>query len=87
MASESEAISVRATRLNQIIIGNDAGKKLGRGRDVNGGVSIASSLNRESLLDALSVLYNECHKESQKKEDKHVSEFVYKCKFVDLLRS
>lgn len=72
MASNSEAISVRSARLNQIVLGNEGTAK-------NAGV--AECLSRESLLDALSVLYNECHKESQKNTDKQVVEFVNKCKF------
>lgn len=72
MASNSEAISVRSARLNQIVLGNEGTAK-------NAGV--AECLSRESLLDALSVLYNECHKESQKNSDKQVVEFVNKCKF------
>lgn len=38
-------------------------------------------MNRESLLDALTVLYTECEKESHKNNDKQVVEFVNKCKF------
>lgn len=73
MASNKEAISVRSARLNQIILGNDGGAK-------NGRAGVSECLSRESLLDALSVLYNECHKESQKNSDKQVVEFVHKCK-------
>lgn len=73
MASKNEAISVRSARLDQIVLGHDAGSKNGRAR-------VGEGLNRESLLDALSVLYNECHKESQKNADKQVAEFVQKCK-------
>lgn len=72
MASKGEAISVRSARLNQIVLGNDAATKSGRG--------VSECLNRESLLDALSVLYNECQKEGQKNTDKQVTEFVQKCK-------
>lgn len=79
MASNSEAISVRSARLNQIVLGNDGTSKNGNGR-----AGVAECLNRESLLDALSVLYNECHKESQKNSDKQVVEFVNKCKFAAL---
>lgn len=75
MASKNEAISVRSSRLNQIVLGNDAASKLGRG-----GHSVSDCLNRESLLDALNVLYSECQKESQKNNDKQVVEFVQKCK-------
>lgn len=79
MASNSEAISVRSARLNQIVLGNGSE---GVARNSRAGVSVVQeSLNRESLLDALSVLYNECHKESQKSAaDKQVVEFVQKCK-------
>lgn len=67
MASNSEAISVRSARLNKVILGNDS--------------TTSNGLNRESLLDALSVLYNECQKESQKNTDKQVNEFVQKCTY------
>lgn len=76
MSSKNEAISVRSARLNQIVLGNDAASKLKRG-----GHSVSDCLNRESLLDALTVLYSECQKESQKNNDKQVVEFVQKCEF------
>lgn len=74
MSSKNEAISVRSSRLNQIILGNEVSTKIGRG--------VQDCLNRESLLDALTVLYNECHKETQKSNnDKQFVEFVNKCKY------
>lgn len=42
---------------------------------------LSEFLNRESLLDAFCLLYNECDKESLRKRDKHIAEFVNKCMF------
>lgn len=73
MSNKNEAISVRTTRLNHLILGNPvATLKIGK--------PIAEGLCREGLLDALCLLYNECNKEYLKKKDKHVFEFVNKCK-------
>lgn len=75
-SDKCEAISVRTTRLNKLLLGDG-----GSGNEGVVSKQLADALNRESLLDALSVLYTECQKESQKKStDKHVNEFVSKCK-------
>lgn len=93
MSSQRDPISVRTTRLNNLIVGKKtasfsgvlvAGVKIGR-RSISGfgsasvSSAVAEALNRESLLDAFCLLYNECDKEALKKRDKNVAEFVTKC--------
>lgn len=74
MSQKLEAISVRTTRLNHILLGNvDPALKTNK--------TISEGLNREGLLDALCCLYDECNKDNLKRKDKNVSEFVNKCKF------
>lgn len=67
-----ESISVRVTRLNNLIVGytNDSSKF---------GKPIVECLAREGLLDAFCLLYNECDKDNLKKRDKNILEFVNKC--------
>lgn len=70
---EEQAICVRTTRLNNLILGNtDAKAKASK--------SLTSALSREALLDTLTVLYTECDKDGVKKRDHNVSDFVNKCK-------
>lgn len=69
---EEQAICVRTTRLNNLILGNtDAKSKASK--------SLTGALAREALLDSLTLLYNECDKETIKKKDQNVSDFVSKC--------
>lgn len=70
---QEQAICVRTTRLNNLILGNaDAKSKASK--------TIAGALCREALLDSLALLYNECDKDGIKKKDQNVNEFVNKCK-------
>lgn len=70
---EEQAICVRTTRLNNLVLGNaDAKSKASK--------CIAEALSREALLDTLTLLYNECDKDGVKKRDHNVSDFVNKCK-------
>lgn len=64
MQAVKEAISVRVTRINSEITGKLNEKNL--------------LLNREVLLDALQVLYDECSLESMQKGDSNIAEFVKK---------
>ncbi|XP_037043796.1 citron rho-interacting kinase isoform X1 [Bradysia coprophila] len=71
MSDDIEAISVRATRLNNLILGrSEATSKIPK--------QVANGLCRESLLDTLCLLYDECNKDHLKKKDKNVYEFVKK---------
>lgn len=64
----NNSVSARTTRLNKLIVAgcDDAA---------------ATAINRETLLDAFNVLYNECTKDALKKNDSNIFEFVKKCKF------
>ncbi|XP_073843419.1 citron rho-interacting kinase sticky [Musca autumnalis] len=73
MDISSDAISVRSVRLNNVLLG-------GRGYGVS--TLLTEFLNRESLLDAFCLLYNECDKESLRKRDKHIAEFVNKYRSI-----
>lgn len=71
MSETREPISVRTTRLNNLIIGNwKASTKTSR--------AVADAISREGLLDAFCLLYNECDKDALKKRDKNISEFIAK---------
>ncbi|XP_055840436.1 citron Rho-interacting kinase [Episyrphus balteatus] len=71
MSDNREPISVRTTRLNNLILGNwKASTKNSR--------AVADAISREGLLDAFCLLYNECDKDALKKRDKNISEFVAK---------
>lgn len=71
-----ESISVRVTRINNLIVGyTKDSSKFGR--------PIAECLAREGLLDAFCLLYNECDKDNLKKKDKNILEFVNKCNGVN----
>lgn len=71
--SEIEAISVRTTRINNLILAQtEATSKCSK--------PLAEGLCREGLLDALCVLYNECNKEFLKKKDRNIFDFVHRCK-------
>lgn len=71
--SEIEAINVRTTRIDHLILGHsEATSKVSK--------SVAEALSREGLLDALCLLYNECNKDFLKKKDRNIFDFVTKCK-------
>ncbi|XP_077302884.1 citron rho-interacting kinase sticky [Arctopsyche grandis] len=71
MEPSKEAINVRLCQLN--------GQLWGRGVTFAGGNSTTKrSLNKETLLDALNVLYDECNNDSLKKNDECISKFVDK---------
>lgn len=63
----NNSVSARTHRLNKLIVA---------------GCDDASTvaLNRETLLDAFNVLYNECSKDALKKQDSNVFDFEKKCK-------
>lgn len=72
MEPSKEAIAVRITRLNRLILGK-----------VTGGTARFSkkTVDREALLDALTVLYDECNDDPVKKSDDLVKAFLDKCEF------
>lgn len=74
MEPSKEAIAVRITRLNRQILGKLTGgtNKLNK-----------RTIGRETLLDALTVLYDECNDDPVKKSDELVRSFVDKCKFIN----
>lgn len=79
--SENLAISARSTRLALIVNGRfEALPKEQK--------EICSGINRDGLLDALFVLYDECNKDALKKKNKNILDFTNKCKsgLLDLLR-
>lgn len=71
--SASNSIISRTHRLNKLIVCSSD--------DLNFGGQ--TSLNRETLLDAFNVLYNECNKDALKKSDRNIFEFTKKCKFCN----
>lgn len=76
MSSKKEAINIRTTRINHLILGHsEATSKCSR--------AVSEALSREGLLDALCLLYGECDKEYLKKKDRNIFDFVNKCKFSD----
>lgn len=73
--SENLAISARTTRLNTLILGRP--EALPKEQK-----EICSGINRDGLLDALFVLYDECNKDAIKKKSKSIQDFTSKCKFI-----
>lgn len=75
MEASKEAISVRVSHLNTQILSKTA-------------KNAKPKIDRECLLDALMVLYDECNSESLKKSDKFIATFVdkYKSALSDLRR-
>ncbi|XP_075983571.1 uncharacterized protein LOC142981496 isoform X2 [Anticarsia gemmatalis] len=80
MEPSKEAIAVRITRLNRQILGK-----------VTGGTTKFSkkTIDREALLDALTVLYDECNDDPVKKTDDLVKAFVdkYRSTLAELRRT
>ncbi|CAG4932824.1 unnamed protein product [Colias eurytheme] len=68
MEPSKDAIAVRITRLNRLITG----------KVTNGTNKISKKIDRETLLDALTVLYEECNEDPIKKADELVRIFVDK---------
>ncbi|KAM7354804.1 citron rho-interacting kinase sticky isoform 2-T2 [Cochliomyia hominivorax] len=73
MEKMGDAISVRITRLNNVLLG---GKCFGVSE------ALAETMTRENLLDAFNLLYQECDKESLRKRDKNIAEFVNKYRSI-----
>ncbi|XP_053617413.1 citron rho-interacting kinase-like isoform X2 [Plodia interpunctella] len=80
MEPSKEAIAVRVTRLNRQILG----KVIGATSKLNKRI-----LDRETLLDALTVLYDDCNDDPVKKSDELVRSFVdkYRSTLADLRRT
>lgn len=47
--------------------------------------AVAEAICREGLLDAFCLLYNECDKDTLKKRDRNIAEFVNKCESTALV--
>ncbi|XP_001353403.2 citron Rho-interacting kinase isoform X2 [Drosophila pseudoobscura] len=89
MPPQRDPISVRTTRLNNLILGKGvgvtqkpAGSSGGSRRSIlpvsTTSAAVAEAVSREGLLDAFCLLYNECDKDALKKRDRNISEFVNK---------
>lgn len=72
--SSNNSISARTQRLNNLIVSRSDKSKIVDEKN-------AVVLNREVLLDAFDVLFNECQKDATKKTDHNVYDFAKKCKF------
>ena len=71
--NKSLPISSRTSRLNSLILNRpEALQKEQK--------EVCAAINREGLLDALFLLYDECSKENLKKRNKNINEFASKCK-------
>lgn len=64
----ADSISTRCAKLNQIFAGKNVGRKS------------CGTFNREALLDAFLLLFDECNSEYMLK-DKNIFGFVKKCKY------
>ncbi|XP_048583175.1 citron Rho-interacting kinase isoform X2 [Nematostella vectensis] len=62
----SESITTRCAKLNQLFVHK------------NGGRRSANVVSREALLDAFTVLFEECSSDHMKKKDKNIATFVKK---------
>lgn len=71
--SASDSISARTIRLNKLILGKNE-------TNLKNAKQLAATLNRETLLDAFTVLYSECDKDGLQKHDQNIFEFANKCK-------
>lgn len=77
-ANSSLPISSRASRLNSLILNRP--ECLSKEQK-----EVCSAINREGLLDALFLLYDECSKEALKKRNKNIHDFATKCKIQRIL--
>lgn len=68
-------IQTRASRLNTLILNRP--ETLNKEQK-----EVCSAINREGLLDALFLLYDECSKDALKKRHKNIQDFASKCKFL-----
>lgn len=68
MEPSKDAIAVRVTRLNRQITGK-----------VSSTNRLCRKVDRETLLDAITVLYDECNDDPVKKADELVRVFVDRC--------
>lgn len=84
--SANNSIGARTQRLNKLIVCcSDESNAVGTHSAVSvatssGGGAVGQSLNRETLLDAFDVLYNECSKDALRKNDRSIGDFSKKCK-------
>lgn len=87
MPPQRDPISVRTTRLNNIILGKGVGAiqksaSAASRRSIvpinTTSAAVAEAICREGLLDAFCLLYNECDKETLKKRDRNIAEFISK---------
>lgn len=77
--SANNSISARTQRLNKLIVCCSDESNVGTHVSA-AATATAQSLNRETLLDAFDVLYNECSKDAFRKSDRNVGDFSKKCK-------
>ncbi|XP_045771082.1 citron rho-interacting kinase isoform X4 [Maniola jurtina] len=79
MEPSKEAIAVRVTRLNRQILG----------KVTSGSSKLCKKIDRESLLDAITVLYDECNEDPVKKCDELVRIFLdkYRSTLAELRRA
>ncbi|XP_055624614.1 citron rho-interacting kinase [Toxorhynchites rutilus septentrionalis] len=76
---DSSKISARTARLNNLILGRAAMvAESSSSLDQDNDELLENGISRESLLDSLFVLYEECSKDVIKKKDKNVADFVNK---------
>lgn len=89
--SANNSISARTQRLNKLIVccsdeSNAVGTHSATSAAISGGSgsghsgAVGQSLNRETLLDAFDVLYQECSKDALRKNDRNIGDFSKKCK-------
>ncbi|CAH2259548.1 jg24268 [Pararge aegeria aegeria] len=79
MEPSKEAIAIRVTRINRLILG----------KVTSGNSKLFKKIDRESLLDALTVLYDECNEDPVKKCDELVRIFLdkYRSSLAELRRA
>lgn len=71
--SVKNSISVRTQRLDKLILCR---------MDDSTTENNTTSLNRDTLLDAFDVLYNECNKDALKNHNANILDFTKKCKYL-----
>lgn len=77
--SANNSISARTQRLNKLIV--CCSDESNAGTHTAAVASVAGqSLNRETLLDAFDVLYNECSKDALRRNERNIGDFSKKCK-------
>lgn len=86
--SANNSISARTQRLNKLIVCCSDESNVGTHTTAATAATTATTattitgqaLNREILLDAFDVLYNECSKDALRKNDRNIGDFSKKCK-------